>query len=861
MEKLEDEELTPAPKSAAAEKQALKTLLKEKDEESQPQLVVGAEGGKKQQSKPTGDALAVRNEAVVGADSDQLKQTNDNVVTSTAPSEAERETEKPQKTPLIISVVDILALIVIGFAWFVYSTVTAGAGQTGAAEMPTQVMCFITWIIFAIFQSYWMRDLILRLNFARRKSGFWSKVDKIASLHPAVVLMGIGLCIAPMHATPLFGITTSIIGVAIFLGLLLRWLWLSLSLPLAVAHATNPNTNKVNDLAVMVAAGFVLTSTVSLILVSFLKLSSIGMSGLLSIFALTCIAAAILRNLIIRSNPERQSKYGQKERYTPFVPQTGEVVFAYNHFVELQKFIKQRVSLRSPWKVGLLLVILAAAIGGNLHKNVLDSITHLVGGMGLLPGTATGEYGSIPSTMYDPNAMANAGLVFFFGMTAFALAAGSISSFIRAPKRLAAGKSGIRLVYSALSRKPEQKIDWSQVKHIKVERPPGKASAASDKLVFERADGEPFKIKLAGIASANDREKLLAAIDRFAPEISREAAIEETLRKPLEHNYTELWLQALAAPPKREKLKPLMPGASLSEERYKVERELGVGGQGFAYLASDTRTDEKVVLKEFVLPVFVDINARRQSLENFEKEAKLMTRLDNPQVVKLEGFFVEDHRAYLVLEHIDGENLRQIVERDGRMSEERIVELATQMCSILKYLHGLSPPLVHRDFTPDNLILRKDGTLKLIDFNVAQQVEVAVTGTVVGKQSYLPPEQFRGQAEPASDLYALGATLYFLAGGKDPTPISVARPLKDGLPVSENLDKLISSLTQMEAQARPANAEIVAEKLAKCITPVESIREQSTEEDRGAKNEADQKGEPNTFSKAGSESGKARLQD
>ena len=75
----------------------------------------------------------------------------------------------------------------------------------------------------------------------------------------------------------------------------------------------------------------------------------------------------------------------------------------------------------------------------------------------------------------------------------------------------------------------------------------------------------------------------------------------------------------------------------------------------------DKRTDEDVVLKEFVLPVFVDINARRQSLENFEKEAKLLSSLEHPQVVKLGGFFVEDHRAYLVLEHIDGENLRQIV--------------------------------------------------------------------------------------------------------------------------------------------------------------------------------------------------------
>ncbi len=193
-----------------------------------------------------------------------------------------------------------------------------------------------------------------------------------------------------------------------------------------------------------------------------------------------------------------------------------------------------------------------------------------------------------------------------------------------------------------------------------------------------------------------------------------------------------------------------------------------------------------------------------------KRKQNCLRAFDHAQVVKLEGFFVEDHRAYLVLEHIDGESLRQLVQREGPLTEKQIRELAKQMCSILTYLHGLSPPLVHRDFTPDNLILHKDGTLKLIDFNVAQQVEYATTGTVVGKQAYLPPEQFRGQAEPASDLYAMGATLYFLAAGKDPTPISVARPIKEGLKLSKRLDNLISTLTQLVPGDRPENPEAVS---------------------------------------------------
>ncbi len=90
-----------------------------------------------------------------------------------------------------------------------------------------------------------------------------------------------------------------------------------------------------------------------------------------------------------------------------------------------------------------------------------------------------------------------------------------------------------------------------------------------------------------------------------------------------------------------------------------------------------------------------------------------------------------------------------------------MISLALQMCEILKYLHDQEPPVVHRDFTPENLILGTDGTLRLIDFNVAQTLDQAAstTGTVVGKPSYLAPEQFRGEPMPSSDVYSMGATL------------------------------------------------------------------------------------------------------
>ncbi len=136
----------------------------------------------------------------------------------------------------------------------------------------------------------------------------------------------------------------------------------------------------------------------------------------------------------------------------------------------------------------------------------------------------------------------------------------------------------------------------------------------------------------------------------------------------------------------------------------------------------------------------------------------MLKSINDDGIVKLIDYFIEDHRAYLVLEHIDGCTLRELILRDGPLSEDKAYDLALQMCRLLNVLHSNS--IIHRDFTPDNLMLNSKGILKLIDFNVAQEIRDGSTGTVVGKHAYLPPEQFRGKATSQSDLYAFGATMF-----------------------------------------------------------------------------------------------------
>jgi serine/threonine protein kinase len=202
-----------------------------------------------------------------------------------------------------------------------------------------------------------------------------------------------------------------------------------------------------------------------------------------------------------------------------------------------------------------------------------------------------------------------------------------------------------------------------------------------------------------------------------------------------------------------------------------------------------------VVLKEFVLPAQAGKNIRKRVLQNIQREAMLWRKLRHPNIARMLDFFVEDQRAYLVLEHIEGTTLKELVTASGIITERRVVELSIQLCDILGYMHRRQPPILHRDFTPDNLMIDKEGTVKLIDFNVAQQLEAQTTKTVVGKHAYIPPEQFRGKADTRSDIYACGATLFFLLTGVEPEPISEAHPQAIAPHLSAEIDRIVAKAT------------------------------------------------------------------
>ncbi len=261
---------------------------------------------------------------------------------------------------------------------------------------------------------------------------------------------------------------------------------------------------------------------------------------------------------------------------------------------------------------------------------------------------------------------------------------------------------------------------------------------------------------------------------------------------------------------------PLTSGARLQNGRYSILTQIAAGGMSAIYAAQMSSSVEtfsrstNVVVKECVLPLNTDEKTRSKAKELFAREATTLGRLDHPQIVRVLDSFVEKEREYIVLEYKSGPTLRQVRQRTNEKPFELIPGWAHQISQILVYLHSLEPPVIHRDLTPDNFILSEGNKVIAIDFGVSNEFLSNATGTLVGKQAYIPPEQFKGKAEPKSDIYSLGATLYYLYTGIDPVPLSVSNPESNcqNNEVPASMAELIVSTTQLDPLKRPSAIEL-----------------------------------------------------
>lgn len=242
--------------------------------------------------------------------------------------------------------------------------------------------------------------------------------------------------------------------------------------------------------------------------------------------------------------------------------------------------------------------------------------------------------------------------------------------------------------------------------------------------------------------------------------------------------------------------------------KYEILTEIGRGGMSVVYLAMDTHLNKQWAVKEI---------KRRGSGKKDEvvvnsllAEANMMKRLDHPALPRIVDIIENKVTIYVVMDYIEGESLDKILATYGPQPEELVIGWAKQICDALSYLHGQKPPIIYRDMKPANIMLKPEGNIKIIDFGIAREYKeqnLADT-TVLGTKGYAPPEQYSGQTDARSDIFALGMTMHHLLTGIDPRIGEPYAPVRMWNPeLTEGVELIINKCVEPAAENRYQNCQ------------------------------------------------------
>lgn len=252
----------------------------------------------------------------------------------------------------------------------------------------------------------------------------------------------------------------------------------------------------------------------------------------------------------------------------------------------------------------------------------------------------------------------------------------------------------------------------------------------------------------------------------------------------------------------------MLQAEQVLHDRYQLQRKLGNNLQRQTWLAEDIGVSptEPVIVKLLAFGGEVQWD----DLKLFEREAQILKQLDCPQIPKYRDYFHIDERSLwfcLVQQYIPGTSLKEQLNQGKRFTEEDIHKIAVEVLKILEFLHQLNPAVLHRDIKPSNLIWGQDEQIYLVDFGAVQDraASEGTTFTVVGTYGYAPVEQFGGRAVPASDLYALGATLIHLLTGAAPADLpqrNLRICFQDRVTLNPKMIRWIEKLTEPAPEER-----------------------------------------------------------
>jgi len=260
---------------------------------------------------------------------------------------------------------------------------------------------------------------------------------------------------------------------------------------------------------------------------------------------------------------------------------------------------------------------------------------------------------------------------------------------------------------------------------------------------------------------------------------------------------------------------------SLLDGRYEIIKLLKRGGMGSVYKALDNRFEKTPCAVKEMLSLTYDKDQQKYYIERFKIEANILHNLKHGGLPRVKDYFIENGRYYLVMDYIEGKDLKSILEsyNGEAIPEDTVIDWAIQILDILEYLHSQSPPIIYRDLKPANIMLKdSDNRLVLIDFGLARTInpDSDSTKTTAGTYAYAPMELFQGKPELRTDLYSLGATMHCLLTGRKPEAPFSFEPVRTLNPsVSEETEKIVMKSLEMEAVNRYKSAKEMKDVLQK----------------------------------------------
>ncbi|MEG1618912.1 MAG: serine/threonine-protein kinase [Eubacterium sp.] len=262
---------------------------------------------------------------------------------------------------------------------------------------------------------------------------------------------------------------------------------------------------------------------------------------------------------------------------------------------------------------------------------------------------------------------------------------------------------------------------------------------------------------------------------------------------------------------------------SVIDNKYRVLDEIGHGGMSVVFLARDKRLEKLWAVKE--IRNVKDIRKRQTIIDSLKSEAQLMKDLDHPAIVRIVDIIDEHESLYVVMDYIDGEALTKQIYPQGKkkvakpIPEEKAVQWGIQICDVLQYLHSQKPPIIYYDLKPDNIMLRNEGDIRLIDFGAARKYSSDPKEMnrykILGTPGYAAPEQYQSGSDTDSrtDIYTFGMTLHFMLTGHEPKATKEnknprSRPIREYIPsLSSGLEQVIIKCTQLDPKDRYQNSD------------------------------------------------------